>query len=114
MKGIRWTKSNGSRFSYNNILSQYKAKIGSIKLWCRPSIKYLRGGKVCITGWTCYLYFEHIQIGHTTREKSLEFTQKEAEKLAIKYLLGYSLNAVKALKRIGLLEQVLSEVGIDL
>lgn len=114
MDGIRWTKSYPGRFKYSRKIPNYNAKIGFIKLWCRPSIKYLRGYKIRIIGWTCYLYFGDRQIGHTAREKSLELTQKGAERRAIKYLLGDSLVAIKALKKMGLLEEVLSEVGIDL
>lgn len=111
MKGIRWFKSY---YGYRKETPNYNAKIGHIKLCCRPSIRYLRDNKRRIFGWTCNIYLGNKQIGQTTREQSLEFTQKEAEKLAIKYLLGYSHVVLKALKKIGLLEDMLSEIGIDL
>jgi hypothetical protein len=50
----------------------------------------------------------------TPHEQSLEFTQKEAEKLAIQYLLGHSFATLQALKKLNLLEEALAEVGIDL
>ena len=108
MKGIVWTKSHLNEIPY------YNAKIGYIKLWCRPSIKHSRNGKKHIIGWTCYIYFECKRIGHTAKEKSLEFVQKKAEKLAIKYLLGYSFVTLRALKRTDLLGEMLSEIGVDL
>ena len=111
MKEIRWTKSYSSGpWKVPN----YKAKIGPIELQCRPSIKFIRNYKTNIIGWTCFIYFEGRQIGHTPREQLLEFTQKAAEVLAIKYLLGHSLTVLKSLKGTGLLEDVLFEIGIDL
>lgn len=110
MNGIRWIKSH----SYKEV-PEYNAKIGCISLCCRPSIReYFGNFKARILGWTCTIYFCDRQIGHTIRKKSLEFVQKEAEKSAIKYLLGNGFITMKALKKVGLAEELLSEVGIDL
>ncbi len=114
MEGIVWTKFE---FHSGKTVS-YKAKVGCMELWCRPS-KTTLGNKPRILGWMCSVYFgEHDWpckvFGHTKREIPLELAQKEGEKLAIKYLLGHGLTIVRALKRTSLLEDVLSEVGIDL
>lgn len=111
INGIRWTKSYGG---YCKEIPNYNARIGHIKLWCGPSIKYLRNGGVRPIGWTGYIYFEDRQIDHTPREQSLEFTQREAEKLAIQYLFGYGFATLKTLKKMDLLEEMLFEVGVDL
>ncbi len=112
MQGIRWIKSF---CGYPKKVHNYNAEIGHILLCCRPSIEYLGNySEINVIGWTCTLYFGNTQIGQTKREKPLELVQKEAEKLAIKYLFGYGFVALKALKKMNLLEEALSEIGVDL
>lgn len=113
MEGIVWTNSRTS-FGSSKVVN-YNARIGCIKLWCRPSLRgYFNNNKPRILGWTCSLYFEQISLGCTKREIPLECAQKKGEKLAIEYLLSHGLVIIRALKRTNFLEEVLSEVGIDL
>lgn len=114
MEGIIWTKSKISRSRRHEGIFNYKAKVGCIELWCRPSKTCSGRIKDGRFGWTCSLYFEQFSLGETKREVPLEYAQKEGEKLAIKYLLSHGLTIVRALKRTNLLEDVLSEVGVDL
>lgn len=112
MKGIRWIKSHPYNFGSN--IHNYNAEIGHICLCCRPYTKHSRNGKIHIIGWVCFIYCGDKQIGETKIGPSLDFTQRKAERLAFKYLYGDGFVVLKALKRVGVLEEMLSEVGIDL
>lgn len=112
MKGIRWIKSCPSWY-FRKKIPNYNAKIGHIRLWCRPSTRHYDNGKFRILGWIGSVYFENKSVDFVIEGKSLEFVQKKAEKSAIKYLLGHGFITIKALKKVGLLEEMLSEVGID-
>lgn len=109
MNEIRWTKSGTERFPW------YKARIGYIELWCRSTIivhatKNRRG----IRGWDGTVYFGNKWVAYTKTRKLLESAKKDAERLAIEYLVGSGFTTLKALKKTGLLDEVLSEVGIDI
>jgi hypothetical protein len=73
-----------------------------------------------IIGWVGSVYFDDKSVDfikcryYHIRGRSLEFVQRECEKSAIKYLFGHGFLVLKTLKKVGLLEEMLSEVGIDI
>ena len=77
---------------------------------CRPYLNYPDEN---IGGWTCSIYSGTGWVDGVSGV-SLELCQKRAEKIAIKYLLGAGKVVSKELKRLGLLDEVLSEIGVEL
>lgn len=112
MNRIKWTKSGTKK------VPNYDAEIGYICLRCRPEMKYsyqeTYWNPCLIVRWHCSVYFGNKWVVDIKTRKSLKCAQKDAEKLAIKYLFGCSFVILKELKKMGLLEEMLSEVGIDL
>lgn len=113
MKKIKWTKDG----SVAGFLC-YQAKIGFIYMSCTPQIEYFNYhtdySKRRLIGWRCRIRFNGRSIGSEKMRKSLENAKSDAEKLAEKCLSGCGFEVVKGLKEVGMLEEVLSEVGIDL
>lgn len=105
MNGIRWIKSGTKKSPH------YDAKIGCINLRCRSEMNY---SPYPITRWRCSVYIENKWVCGTETRESLKLTQEDGEKLAIQYLFGCGSIALKELKKMGLLEEMLSEVGVDL
>lgn len=103
MDNIEWTK-NGT-----GVDSNYNIRIGGVFLWCVPIQRSCPRRRV---GWVCVIEFENEYVKTTKRRKSLRLCQKDGEKLAIEYLLGFGLIFLRDLKKLGLLEEVLSEIGI--
>lgn len=125
MTGIRWLKSG------QGTSAKYTAKIGFFELVCRPQLDYASKeydesvGELTIVEWKCSIYIngsllwsprdgQWITSAGATRvlrqdgvNLSLRLCQEKAEKLAIKYLFGCGLVTLKALKKIGLLEEML-------
>lgn len=112
MEYVVWIKS-GKTVNYYGECPNYVAKVGCFELICRPEIEYRRQ-KAHITSWQCDIYMGNKPLSGGPPLKSLKLCQEDAEKWIVQYLLGYGLVTLRALKRIGLLEEVLSEVGIDL
>lgn len=110
MNRIKWIKSGTEKFP------NYNAKIGPIDLRCRPEMKYSRLDRPgnSIYKWRCSVYLKDKWVVGTKNRKSLENAQKDGEKLAIQYLFGYGFIILKELKKMGILEEMLFEVGIDL
>lgn len=107
-----WTKSGKTR-NYYGEYSNYVAKVGCFELICRPDIEF-RHQKASATTWQCDIYVGNKPLVGGPPWKSLKSCQEDAEERLVQYLLGCGLEMLKALKKIGLLEEVLSEVGIDL
>lgn len=114
MNKIKWFKSNIEE------LPHYYAKIGYIDLICRSEIKCANGR---IVGWCCSVYFGNKWIcatktarvyEHDRPDFALKLCQANAERMAVQYLLGHGFLTLKALKRMGLLEEILLQVGVDL
>ncbi len=100
MNKTRWVKSIDGMG-----VSRYWAKIGIVELLCRPKIKYLYNYhyRRRIVGWDCDVYFNNKLIATTRTVKvynhdkpsiSLKLCQENAEKLAVRYLIGYGLIAL--------------------
>lgn len=108
MNKIKWIKM--SRFNKRKPNSSYgqfpyyQAKAGCVILRCWPEIKYPRqiGTKAYLIGWKCYIHFHCRQIIGKKVYKSLELSQKSAEKLAIEHLLGSLSTALDAFGVMGL------------
>lgn len=107
MNRIKWIKSG------TNIAPSYDAKIGCINLLCRSEYN-MYFTKRRVIGWNCSVYIGNKWINRTKTIKSLELAQKKGEELAIEHLFGYGFVVLKELKKMGLLEEMLSEVGVDL
>lgn len=111
MDGIKWTNHKfGTKKS-----PWYKAKIGDIELWCRQvtivcATKNRRG----IKGWDGTIHIGDKWLASTKTRKLLESAKKDAERIATKYLFGGGLIMLKGFKEMGLLEEALSQVGVDL
>ncbi len=109
MDDIKWIKRDET---------SYDAKIGCINLCCRPVFTRFDNPIRRAVGWRCVIYFDHEfdyePIGETKRRRSLRLSQEDGEKLVIEYLRGYGFLVLKQLKRMGLLEEMLSEVGVEL
>lgn len=98
MNGIKWVQRGTKQFPYSSV------KIGDIELHCHSSKNEYRSS----------VYFGNKWIADTCIRRSSDLAQKDAEILAIRYLLGHSFILLQTLKKIGLLEDMLSEVGVDL
>ncbi len=112
MDGIKWTNH---KFGTKKVV-WYKAEVGCLELWCRQVVMVrATKNKRSVKEWDGTVYFgnEWVASIPTTR-KLFESAKKDVERLAIKYLVGYNIIGLKALKKIGLLEEILSEVGVDL
>lgn len=119
MTGIRWFKSG------KGVYAHYIAKIGSIELACRPRLNWAPKeydepvAKPIIVGWKYFLYVENKLVVDTKTirahkqdevDLALKLCQENAEKIAIKYLFGYGSVTLKALKKVGLLEEILESI----
>ncbi len=98
MGDIKWIQSGTKKVPH------YRAKIGCIELVCRGYTNE----------WRCSVYFGNTWVKDTNIRVSLERALKDAERFAIEYLFGCGFVVLKELKKIGFLEEMLSEVGIDL
>jgi hypothetical protein len=121
MERIKWVKDGGIKFPC------YEANVGSYLLECVPIVKnrnipykysHLKYSykkvDTHISGWYGFVLFDGKQLHRTTKRKSKELAQKDVEKIMVEHLFCYGFLVVKELKRMGLLEEVLSEVGVDL
>lgn len=112
MKEIIWKSDVGeSQFI------TYYAKIGFVDAYCTPwqlqEIKYPNNCYDKLIGWEYKIWFKGKSIRGNKLRKSLEDAKSDAEKLARECLLGHGFEIIKELKEVGMLEEVLSEVGID-
>lgn len=100
MDSLEWVKSSGG--VGNSYI--YEVEIGNIHICCRM---YAR------KRWCCIVYLGDRWISDTSMRQSLELAKLDGERLMTRYLLGDGLTIMNALKKLDLLEIVLSEVGID-
>ncbi len=91
------------------------AEIGSVEVYCTPRVGYPndRWNFSHVTGWEPAIWNGKRFISGKIR-KSLEVAKRDCEKMVIQFLVDRGFVVVKELKKTGLLEEVLSEVGIDL
>ena len=101
MNEIKWYKSG--------VTGNYLSTVGCFELVCRPKVEYTGRNE-----WQCDIYIGNTPLVGGPSFKSLELSQEDAEIRIIQYLFGCGLVTLKTLKKIGLLEEMLSEVGIDL
>ncbi len=96
--------------------STHLAKIGSITITVNPKIDYPYGDydKRRLVGWTFVFYDGHDTHYRENVKKSLEMAKEDAEKTVIQFLYDRGIVVAEELKKIGLLEGVLSEIEIDL
>jgi len=119
MKGVKWIKRNIPVRKLNDRVittaESYSAVLGNISLTCRPSIKYPNHyeHKAYCVGYQGSARYNGQSVFGTVR-KSLHLAKKDAEKFATRYLLGGGNIVLKQLKRTGLLEEALFDVGIDI
>jgi len=85
-------------------LPHYISKIGPIDMFCNNNVY----GK-----WICSIYFGRKWVADSYARKSLSRAKKDGERLAVEYLLGNGFIVLKILKKMNLLEDILSEVRGD-
>lgn len=110
MNKIKWVSEGTKKYPC------YDADIGCYCLSCIPEVtsSFNREFKPYISGWYGIIYSGCGCVYMTKRRGSKELAQKDVEKMVIKHLLGSGFLMIKELKKAGLLEQVLSEVGVEI
>lgn len=127
MHGINWVQSGNINIGDNdtfvwedqlkqsrpglNQIPYINARIGGFYIAPHPRINYDRS---VITYWSHQIFWGGKCISQTRHVRSEKLSQKNAEKLVLEYLFGYSSVILKGLKEVGLLEEALSEIGIDI
>ena len=119
MVNFKWVKAG------EGIRAIYYVKIGQLLLTCKPEIvhpwDYLH--KQRIVGWKCSIHFGDKWIidtktsrvyKHDQCDMSLKLCQRNAEKLATEHMLDLSFVVVNQLKKMGLFEEILLEVGVEI
>lgn len=127
MKNIKWDKSDLIKQIRSKRFHGYETVIGSIYLYCEPIIKYQFTDRLVnkshLCGWMGSVFLGNQCIAKTRvvtvrkkdkSDKPLRLCQKRTEKLASERLFDYGFVISKQLKRMGLLEEMLSEVGVEL
>ena len=111
MDKVKWIRCGKSKFP------SYNAEIGLYSVHCVPIVKnrnnHYRGDKY-LFGWYGFVLLGNRQLQETTKRKSKKLAQKDLEKIVDEHLFCCGFLIIKELKRRGLLEEVLSEVGVDL
>lgn len=111
MDGIKWTNHRLG----TEKLPWYKAEVGYIELWCRQvKIVCATKNRRAINGWDGTIYIGDKWGASTKTRKLLKSAKEDVEILAIKYLVGYGFLTLKALKKTGLLKEMLLQVGVNL
>lgn len=109
MNGIKWVNKGTRRLPW------YVAEIGCVGLCCRQEIiTHASKNRRIRKEWGFSVDFGNKWIAVTKTRKSLQLAKEDAEKLGIKYLFSCGFIALSGLKNVGLLEELLSEVGVDL
>lgn len=111
MNGIKWTNH---KFSTEK-LPWYKTRIGCIELSCiQVIIVHATKNRKGIKGWDGSVYFGNKWVASIKTRKILELARQDVERLAIEYLFGHGYVILNGLKKVGLLGEMLSQVGIEL
>lgn len=123
MGGIKWVQAGEIDIGDSQIPSMV-AKVGGFYITPAPIIRishrtrrgvtFIGNGNNKIIDWRHAISYEEEFISLTKNSRSEETSQKNAEKLVIEYLRGNAFETLKELKKIGLLEEALSEIGIDI
>lgn len=110
MNGIKWVLSEETFIGDTNA-PYISARVGGFYMAPSPIVG-VRKNK--IVGWCHQIFYGKEYISLTKRVRLEESSQKNAEKLVLEYLLGCGSTILKGLKEVGLLENALSEIGVDI
>ncbi len=110
MNRIKWVQCGEIDIGFSQI-PHMVTKVGGFFMDTSPVIDT---NKRKIISWRHCVFYEEEFISLTKHARSKESSQKNAEKLVLEYLRGYAFQALRELKKMGLLEEALSEIGIDI
>lgn len=120
MRKIKWQSTaictTNKRCAWRSFPS-WAADAGVFKIRCEPQIRTYWGRRIDekkLIGWYCILDFMGRPIVVTKTRKLERLAKEDGHILLEQHLAGFGLIVVEDLKRDGLLNEVLSEVGIEI